>query len=90
MADPILVLFGQRIARERGARGWSRAELARRSGVKPDALVSYERAGKQPGVLAALRIADALQIPLGDLLAAAVCGRCDGFICGTCGRGGAR
>lgn len=93
MADPLLVLFGQRIRRERERRGWSQRDLAEKAQSKGPSICEYEQARCEPRLLAALRIAGALEIPLGDLVTNPDCTTCygrppDGFACKACGRGG--
>ncbi len=91
--DPVLVLFGQRVHRERLARGWGQRELSLKAGVKRDTISRYESGAREPGIVYAMRVAVALGTTLDALLAEPVCAKCDGhpeagFICGTCGRGG--
>lgn len=92
--DPVLVLFGQRVKRARMALGWSQSELSQKAGVERDTISRYETGAREPGIVYALRVAVALETSLDDLTAEPVCAKCDGhpeagFICGTCGRGGA-
>lgn len=96
MVNPVLVLFGERIRRERIAHGWSQRELAEKAGLKPDAPRKYERALNEPGVTSALAIADALGLQLDAMLAPpGGCTDCQGkppagFRCLACGRERAR
>jgi len=94
--DEIVRLFGARILRERTRRGWSLRDLDKRTGGKTSysAINRAERAVSSISLATAARIAAALGIPLGELVAPPECSRCDGhppegFICGECGLGGA-
>jgi transcriptional regulator with XRE-family HTH domain len=93
--NPVLVVFGERILRERKARGWSQRELAGKAGISPDAPRKYERALNEAGVTSALAIADALGLQLDAMLRPpGCCGTCRnephaGFRCLACGREGA-
>jgi ribosome-binding protein aMBF1 (putative translation factor) len=92
MTDPVLETFGRRILRARTARGWSLRDLAAKTdGLHASAIHRAERVTSEIGLTVAVKIATALEIPLGELLAEPQCGVCDdhpltGFICGTCGR----
>lgn len=91
MPDPVLVLFGQNIRRERIARQWSQTDLAHKAGITQHGVYAYEKAKNEAGVLSALRIADALGLSLDSMLAPPSCGTCKakprrGFRCLECGR----
>ena len=55
--------IGEMISARREVLGWSRAELARRSGVPRTSIVRFEGAGEIPGTAAALALAEALGVP---------------------------
>ena len=62
--------FGQRLGAARRARGWSRAELARRTGdLTAEGIRRIEQGlTHNPGILHAQALAWALDVPLPDLL----------------------
>lgn len=60
--------LAQRIAAERGARGWSLAELAARSGVSKAMLSKIERRESSPTASILLRIAGSFEMTLAELL----------------------
>lgn len=60
---------GGKIAALRTAKGWSQAELARRSGIKPPSLWALEQqVTKKPKADTLMRIAAALGVPLRDIM----------------------
>jgi transcriptional regulator with XRE-family HTH domain len=54
--------------RARKAQGMSLADVAKRAGLLPEAVARAERAGIDPRVSTALAIADALGVPICELL----------------------
>jgi transcriptional regulator with XRE-family HTH domain len=84
--------FGRRVLRERTARRWSLRELGDKSGV-PFATISRAERGQDVMLASAMRIADALSVPIGDLVTPSSCETCDGlppsgFTCNECGKVG--
>jgi len=69
--DPTLVAFGEAIRAARAEAGLSQEELAHRAEVDRSYMSSIERGGQNVGLISALRIAQALDVPLADLMAAA-------------------
>jgi transcriptional regulator with XRE-family HTH domain len=67
MMDAEAALAG-RIAEERGARRWSLATLAERSGVSRSMLSKIERREASPTAAVLLKIASALELTLAELL----------------------
>lgn len=65
--DP-LILFGQRVAALRRARGWSQERLALESGLARSYLGGVERGQRNIALLNILRLAEALGCPPADLL----------------------
>ncbi|WP_018991701.1 helix-turn-helix domain-containing protein [Aromatoleum toluclasticum] len=65
--DPLL-LFGQRVAALRRARGWSQERLALESGLARSYLGGVERGQRNIALLNILRLAEALDCPPADLL----------------------
>ena len=59
---------GRRIAACRVRRGLSQAVVSRRAGIDPSYLSRIENQKVQPTVRTALRIAEAMRVPLGELL----------------------
>lgn len=57
------------IRKRRLALGWSQEELADRTGVHRTYLSGLERAARNPSLDVLERIAAALQVPLGELVA---------------------
>ena len=89
MSTPSAV-FGARVRRERQRRGWPLRELSAKSGVTINSLSLVERDLGGIGLNSAARIADALGLPLGDLLKPPSCATCydappPGFTCNACG-----
>lgn len=66
-ADPVDVLFGRNLRALRAARGWSLQVLADESGVAPATANRCEH-GRPVFLSNAVRLADALGVPLGDML----------------------
>lgn len=65
--DPLL-LFGQRLALLRRARGWSQERLALESGLARSYLGGVERGQRNIAILNILRLAEALECPPSELL----------------------
>jgi transcriptional regulator with XRE-family HTH domain len=91
VSAPINRLFGDRVARARKEQGLSMRDLATKAGVSGSTASRVER-GTETWLSVAARIAEALGVPLAELVAEPVCGACDGspprpFICPACGRG---
>jgi transcriptional regulator with XRE-family HTH domain len=63
-ARPVHARFGQRIQRLREARGWSVAQLAKRSGFPTPYIAGVEQGAKNPSLLRMARIAKALNAVL--------------------------
>jgi len=60
---------GGKITLLRKAKGWSMAELARRSGIKPPSLWAIEhQMTKQPKADTLMRVAAALGVPLREIM----------------------
>lgn len=57
-----------KIHEARVARGWTQAELARRSGTTQQAIQRYESGEREPRVSAVINIADALGVTISYLL----------------------
>ncbi|MCL6592403.1 MAG: helix-turn-helix domain-containing protein [Alicyclobacillus sp.] len=62
-------LLGARVRRFRTERRWSQQELALRSGISTPHISSIERSKRYPSLEYAVRLADALGVPLGALCA---------------------
>lgn len=62
--------IGTRIRQEREGRGWSLAELARRTGIQPPNLSRLENGKHVPSLDTLQRVADALGVRVADLAAA--------------------
>jgi transcriptional regulator with XRE-family HTH domain len=61
---------GLRVRRRREARGWVREELARRAQVSVSLLAQLERGEANPSLATLVSVADAIGIPLAELVAA--------------------
>lgn len=62
------VLLAQRISRERGRRGWSKADLARKAGISPSYVTRIEKAQlEHPAIDKVQAIAEALRVDLSTL-----------------------
>lgn len=60
---------GAKIEALRNAKGWSQAELARRSGIKPPSLWALEhQVTKKPKADTLMRVAAALGVPLREIM----------------------
>jgi len=60
--------IGERIKEARKAKGLKRKELAEKIGTTPQTICRYEADGRRPKVDAMLKIAEALNIPVSELL----------------------
>lgn len=60
--------IGERIKQARKAKGMKRKELAEKIGTTPQTICRYEADGRRPKVDAMLKIAEALNIPISELL----------------------
>ena len=60
--------IGERIKQARKAKGLKRKELAEKIGTTPQTICRYEADGRRPKVDAMLKIAEALNIPVSELL----------------------
>lgn len=60
--------IGERIKQARKAKGIKRKELAEKIGTTPQTICRYEADGRMPKVDAMLKIAEALNIPISELL----------------------
>ena len=60
--------IGERIKEARKAKGLKRKELAEKIGTTPQTICRYEADGRRPKVDAMLKIAEALNIPMSELL----------------------
>lgn len=66
--DPALVAFGAAVRIMRTEKEMSQEELAHTSGIDRSYLGAIERGDQNPGLLHLLRIADALNTSVGDLM----------------------
>ena len=64
----LLVALGRRVRARREGRGWSREELAERSGHHRNFVGGVERGEQNVSVLGLARLADALGCPMAELL----------------------
>lgn len=64
--------FGRRMAAFREKKGWTQAGLGARCGLTAAGVNHYERGHRSPGVENLVRIADALELTIGELLGFAV------------------
>lgn len=64
----ILHAFGQAIRRARTGQGWSQEELAEHADLDRSYLSAIERGERNPSVMTAVRISQALRVPLSELL----------------------
>lgn len=71
MRDDASALLARRLRLEREAKGWSLAELARRSGVSKAAISKIERGETSPTAVILVRLASAFELTLAGLLAKA-------------------
>ena len=81
--------FSKRVTDARERRNWSMRELAAKAGVSVST-ISRAEAGHEVWLSAALRMADALGVPLEKLTRSPECAQCydsppPGFTCNACG-----
>jgi transcriptional regulator with XRE-family HTH domain len=91
--DPVLAIFGSRVAHHRKALGWSLRDLGREAGgLSPNTTWRVEHGiGNGVSLSVAARIAAALRVPLGELALPPACRQCwdcppPGFTCNKCGK----
>lgn len=65
---PILVPLGHALRAARETRGLSQEELGLRTGVHRNYIGGVERAERSPTVATVAKLADALEVPMRDLL----------------------
>ncbi len=65
----VLVLFGRRVRAARVSKGWSQEELAAAAGLDRTYISGLERGVRNPALRTQQRIAQALSVPLAELLA---------------------
>lgn len=58
--------IGDTMRQARVELGISRTELSRRSGIPYNSIMGYEKGTVAPGIVALIRLADALGLPLDD------------------------
>ena len=68
MAKPILIAFGNRVKEERREKGLSQEKLAEKAQVHRTYIGMIERAEKNITLLNIEKIADALEMPIHELL----------------------
>ena len=90
MSEQAFPAFSLRIVQQREAAGRSLRELARKAGIAPTTVMRAEQ-GNSISLPNALKIADALGVPIGDLLVPVRCAACmdrppQGFTCNGCGQ----
>lgn len=69
--DPALISLGAAIRRARLERGVSQEELAHLSSLDRSYMSSIERGTQNPGIISVLRIANAMEMTLTELMAEA-------------------
>lgn len=69
--DPVLVALGKAISSARKSQGVSQEELAHRSEIDRSYMSAIERGTQNPGVMAIVKIAKAIGIPISELFAKA-------------------
>lgn len=62
--------FGHALRRQRVARGWSQERLANRAGLNRSYMGEIERAAAMPSLATVVKLAQALELPLAELVAA--------------------
>lgn len=60
--------LGARIRRLRRAKKWSQDELGAKTGVRGQSIYRYEKGRQMPGAEALIRIADALEVSIDELV----------------------
>ena len=63
----VLQALARKIKEFRRLKGWSQEELAGHSSVNRSYLAEIERGGRNPSVRSLLKIANAFEIPIGNL-----------------------
>lgn len=66
--DPILVIVGAEVRRLRKARRLTQATLGQAVGINPNLLGRIERGEQNPTLLTLARIADGLDVTIGELV----------------------
>jgi XRE family transcriptional regulator, fatty acid utilization regulator len=61
--------FAARLRALREAKGWSRTDLARETGINPRVIESWEQARREPGAFEIPKLAAALGCTVADLIA---------------------
>jgi transcriptional regulator with XRE-family HTH domain len=56
--------FAQQLERLRGERGWSKADLAKRSDLDPSSITRFEQGARNPDRETVLQLSDAMALPL--------------------------
>ncbi len=69
MAMDVRRLLGRNVQRLRLARGWSQEELADEAGIHRTYVSGVERGVRNPTVTVLAKLAKALGVPVGELLA---------------------
>lgn len=87
--DEYAVRFGRRVAQARAEHGWSMRELGERAGIAATAVMYAERGRPHTTLSVATRLAQALGVPLDQLVREPQCVVCDdappaGFTCNEC------
>lgn len=67
--DDIAEVVGRRVRGARGSRGWTLDELADRSGVSRRTIINVESGSSNASIAILLRLARAMNVSLGDLVA---------------------
>lgn len=70
LPKPDLVAFGHQVAKLRQERGWSLDLLSDRAGISRDTLINTEQAKKVARLTTVWALAQALEVPLADLVQA--------------------
>jgi transcriptional regulator with XRE-family HTH domain len=65
--DRTLISFGRNVARIRNERGFSQDKLAEKADLDRTYVSGIERGVRNPGIKSVIRIAKALNAPVGDL-----------------------
>ena len=69
LMESATIPVGDKVREIRKARGWLQQDLADRAGVSMQTVSNLETGRHVPGVATLSKIAKALSVPLGDLLA---------------------
>lgn len=62
------MIFGEKIREIRKKKGLSQRQLGEKMGVKQQTVAQYEKAIEQPKLLTVRKLAEALDVPLSDLI----------------------